>query len=88
MIACILQKSKLERDIDLTQKIFVEEGCLIFIRFIRSNLKLTILNTVFTVRPELKYCYVVCEIILEKYVLAVSHNNRIYHIFEFPMSLP
>jgi hypothetical protein len=33
MISCILQKSKLERDIDLTQKIFVEEGRLIFIRF-------------------------------------------------------
>jgi transposase InsO family protein len=43
MISCILQKSKLERDIDLTQKIFVEEGRLIFIRFIRSDLKLSIL---------------------------------------------
>jgi hypothetical protein len=51
-------------------------------------LKLSILNTVFILKPELKYSYVVCEIILEKYVLAVSHNNRIYHIFEFPMSLP
>jgi hypothetical protein len=51
-------------------------------------LKLSILNTVFILKPELKYSYVVCEIILEKYVLAVSHNNRVYHIFEFPMSLP
>ncbi|MDR0683346.1 MAG: integrase core domain-containing protein, partial [Dysgonamonadaceae bacterium] len=82
------KKSKLEREIDLTQKIFVEEGRLIFIRFIRNDLKLTVLNTVFIVKPELKYSYVVCEIILEKYVLAVSHNNEIYHIFEFQMSLP
>jgi hypothetical protein len=88
MIATNLQRSKLEKEIDLTQKIFVEEGRLIFIRFIRSDLKLTVLNTVFTVKPELKYSYVVCEIILEKYILAVSQNNRIYHIFEFPMSLP
>jgi hypothetical protein len=73
MITNILQKSKLERELDLNQKIFVEEGRLVFIRFIRN---------------ELKYGYVVCEIILEKYVLVVSHNERVYHIFEFPMSLP
>jgi hypothetical protein len=88
MIPDILQKSKLERDIDLTQKIFVEEGRLIFIRFIRGNLKLSILNTTFILKSELKYSYVVCEIILEKYVLVVSQNKRVYHIFEFPMSLP
>jgi hypothetical protein len=88
MISTDLQKSKLETEIDLTQKILIEAGRLIFIRFIRSDLKLTILNTVFKLKPELKYSYVVCEIILEKYILAVSRNNVIYHIFEFPMSLP
>ncbi|MDR1341595.1 MAG: transposase [Prevotellaceae bacterium] len=88
MISTVLQKTKLERVFDLTQKIFLEEGRLIFICFIRSDLKLSILNTVFTLKPSLKYSYVVCEIILEKYVLVVSLNNRIYHIFEFPMSLP
>jgi hypothetical protein len=32
MISCILQKSKLESDIDLTQKIFVEEShCIEFL---------------------------------------------------------
>lgn len=79
---------KLKKEIDLTQKILVEEGRLILIRFIRSDLKLSILNTVFIVKPGLKYSYVVCEIILERYILVVKHNNTVHHIFEFPMSLP
>ncbi|MDR2384304.1 MAG: hypothetical protein LBD80_01390 [Tannerella sp.] len=54
MISTNLQKSRLEKEIDLTQKIFVEEGCLIFIRFIYSDLKLTVLNTVFILKPELR----------------------------------
>jgi hypothetical protein len=85
MIDKILHKSKLEKDIDLEQKIVIEYGRLIFIRFIRSDLKLTILNTVFMVKPELKYSYVVCEIILEKHVLVVIQNTTIHHVFEFAM---
>jgi transposase InsO family protein len=83
----VLHKAKLERDIDLKQKIVVERGRLIFIRFIRSDLKLTVLNTVFILKPELKYSYVVCEIILEKHVLAVIQNTKIHHIFEFAMPM-
>lgn len=79
---------KLSRKIDLNAKIFVEEGSLIFIRFIRSDLKLRILDTVFIVNEELKYSYVLAEIILEKFVLAVSRNHQIFHYFPFPMNLP
>jgi len=85
MISKILYKSKFEKDIDLKQKIVVEYGRLIFIRFIRSDLKLNILNTVFTIKPELKYSYVVCEIILEKHLLVISQNTVVHHIFEFAM---
>jgi transposase len=88
MINDISHKSTLIKEIDLTRKIFIEEGRLIFIRFIRSDLKLHLLNETLTVKPALKYSYVVAEIVLEKYALVVSQNNTIHHIFPFPMSLP
>ena len=87
MIDEILYKSKLEKDIDLKQKIVVEYGRLIFIRFVRSDLKLAVLNTVFILKPELKYSYVVCEIIIEKHLLVISQNTTIHHYFEFAMPL-
>lgn len=79
---------ELLRTIDLNAKIPVEEGSLIFIRFIRSDQKLCILNAVFIVNEELKYSYVLAEIILEKFVLVVSRNHQIFHYFPFPMNLP
>ena len=87
MIDKISYKSKLEKDLDLKQKIKVEYGRLIFIRFIRSDLKLSVLNTIFILKSELKYSYVVCEIILEKHLLVVSQNSTIHHYFEFAMPL-
>jgi len=87
MIDKILYKSKLEKEIDLKQKIMVEYGRLIFIRFIRSDLKLNILNTVFIVKPELKYSYVVCEIIMDKHLLIISQRTTVHHVFEFAMPL-
>jgi len=87
MIDKILYKSKLEKDIDLKKKIMVEYGRLIFIRFIRSDLKLTVLNTVFKVKPVLQYSYVVCEIVMEKHLLVVMQNTTIHHYFEFAMPM-
>ena len=84
----ILKRTPLDKEVDLQQKILVEEGRMIFIRFIRSDLKLHLLNESFTVKPALKYAYVVAEIILEKYVLVVRHNHTAHHIFPFVMSLP
>jgi transposase-like protein len=51
MINDISHKSVLIKEIDLTRKIFIEEGRLIFIRFIRSDLKLHLLNETLTVKP-------------------------------------
>jgi hypothetical protein len=81
-------KFSLTKEIDLSQKKLVEEGRMIFIRFIRSDLKLHLLNEIFIVKPLLKNSYVVAEVILEKYVVVVSQNTNIHHIFPFPMTLP
>jgi hypothetical protein len=62
----ILNKNALTKEIDPTHKIFIEQGRLIFIRFIRSDLKLRLINELFTVNSALKYAYVVAEIIVEK----------------------
>jgi transposase InsO family protein len=78
---------KLSKEINLEKKIPVEEGHLIFIRFIRSDMKLNILNTVFTLKSELKYSYVVAEIIIHKHVLVVMQNGIVHHIFPFIMLL-
>jgi transposase InsO family protein len=83
----MLHRSKLEKEVDLKQKIVVEYGRLRFIRFIRSDLKLSVLNAIFKLKSELKYSYVVCEVVLEKHVLVVSHNNTVHHVFEFAMPL-
>ena len=88
MLKDISLKTSLIKDIDLTQKIFIQEGRLIFIRFIRSDMKLHLLNETFIVKPFLKYSYVVVEIILEDFILVVKQNCTIHHIFPFPMSLP
>jgi hypothetical protein len=79
---------KFIKEIDLTQKIFIESVRLISIRFIRNDLKLHLLNEAFAVSPQLKYSYVVGEVVLEKFVLVVNRNSQIYHIFPFHMSLP
>ena len=50
-------KASLTKEIDLTQKIFIEEGRLIFIRFIRSDLKLHLLGETFMVKSALKYIF-------------------------------
>ena len=84
----LTSKFSLTKKIDLTQKILVDSGRIIFIRFIRSDRKLHLLNECFIVNAELTYSYVVAEVIIDKFVLTVSRNNTLYHIFHFAMSLP
>ncbi len=88
MLKEIARTTPLIKPIDLTKKTFIEEGRLYFIRFIRSDLKLHLLNESFPVKESLKYSYVVAEIILEKYVMVVTQNTTIHHVFPFAMSLP
>ena len=81
------RRIKMKKQFNLESKIMIDSGRLILIRFIRSDLKLNILNTAFTLKPELKYCYVVAEIIIEKHLLVVKQNTTIYHVFPFIMPL-
>lgn len=78
---------KWDKEIDFSKKIIIEEGNLIFIRFVRSDLKLTILNSTFILKSELMYCYVVAQIIIEKHLLLVIHNDVVYQSFPFLMPL-
>lgn len=82
------KRFRLSAQWDMNAKIRIEEGTLIFIRFVRSDCKLHILDSVFIVDEELKYSYVIARIIIEKYVLTVSRNNIVYHVIPFPMFLP
>lgn len=79
--------TKLTHKIDLDKKLLIEEGEIIFIRFIRSNLKLNVLNSTFTVAKELIYSYVEAIIVIDKHLLVVKHKNVVYHYFEFVMPL-
>jgi len=61
------------------------DGSVIFIRFIRSDRKLTILGTGFTVKQELVYTYVVAEIVIDQHVLLIKQDGIIHHVFPFAM---
>jgi len=71
--------------IDLEDQIPLVEGSVIFIRFIRSDRRLTILGTGFTVKKELVYTYVIAEIIVDQHVLLVKQDEIIHHVFPFIM---
>lgn len=79
--------SKFKGEVDLTRKPPVEEGQLIFIRFIRSDLQLHLLNSSFTVTPKLVYSYVEAIVQIDKHLLIVKHKGVVYHYFEFVMPL-
>src|SRR5882672_6556045 len=52
-------------------KISLQKGCVYYIRFIRSDLKLYLPNESFTLMPELKYSYVVAEINIGNHSLVI-----------------
>lgn len=88
LVNALMRKTPLSAEIDLTQKILIDSGRIIFIRFIRSDRKLHLLNESFIVSAELAYSYVVAEVIMDRFVLTVSRNSVLYHVFHFAMSLP
>jgi transposase InsO family protein len=66
-------------------KIPLTRGCVYYIRFIRSDLKLFLSNESFTLKPELKYSYVVAEINIDNQSLIVRQNNEIIQVFDYPI---
>ena len=83
-IKSISQEHKLG-SINLKGPIPLVEGSVIFIRFIRSDRRLTILRTGFTVKKELVYTYVIAEIIVDQHVLLIKQDEIIHHVFPFVM---
>lgn len=70
-------------EIHLQKKIPLTEGCVYFIRFIRSDLKLYLPNESFLLLPHLKYSYVVAEINIINHSLIIRQNGEIQQIFSF-----
>jgi putative transposase len=69
--------------INMEEPIPLVDGSVIFIRFIRSDRKLTILGTSFTLKKELIYTYVVAEIVIDQHVLLIKQDGIIHHIYPF-----
>jgi len=81
----LCQNQKLATDFVLNPIIPLEAGVIIFVRFIRSDLKITILGTQFIVKKELMYSYVVAELIIEIHTLRVKQDNQVHHVYSFVM---
>jgi len=73
------------KPVNLEDPIPLVKGSVIFIRFIRSDRKLIILNSLFTVKQKLIYTYVIAEIVIEQHVLLVKQDDIIHHSFPFVM---
>jgi len=67
-------------------KIPLNQGCIYFIRFIRSDLKLYLPNEVFIVKATLKYSYVVAEINIHNHSLIIRQNYEIIEVFPYDIS--
>jgi putative transposase len=67
-------------------KIPLTDGCVYYIRFIRSDLKLSLPNEVFFVKDTLKYSYVVAEINIDNHSLIIRQNNEIIQVFPYDIS--
>lgn len=66
-------------------KIPLQKGSVYFIRFIRSDLKLSLTNEAFTAMAELKYSYVIAEVNIDNHALIVRQNGEIKQVFDYPI---
>lgn len=76
---------KLKAPPDPEEKIPMEEGEVVFIRFIRSDCKVRILDVQFEIKRELMYSYIIARIIIKKHILQIERDQKIYHVFPFLM---
>ncbi len=75
----------LDPDYELPEYIPLEGGIILFIRFIRSDQKLTILGSSFKVHKDLIYSYITAELIIHRHTLVIIRDQKIYHVYHFPM---
>lgn len=78
---------RLDQSYKCTQRPLLESGSILFIRYIRSDLNLTILGSTFKVKKQLMYSYVVAEVIIENHVLIIYQDHQIHHKFTFIMNV-
>ncbi len=71
--------------INLKDPIPLVSGSVIFIRFVRSDRRLSILGTGFTLKKELVYTYVIAQIVVDQHVLLIIQDGIIHHVFPFAM---
>ena len=64
----------------------LNKGCVYYIRFIRSDLKLYLPNESFVVKDCLKYTYVVAEVNIENHCLNIRINWQIVQTFPYTMT--
>jgi hypothetical protein len=69
----------------LQHNIPLTEGCIYFIRFIRSDLIVNLPNEAFKVPAELKYSYVIVEISTVNHSLIIRQDGEIKKIFSYHM---
>ena len=74
---------KLEQQYIVPDKISLEEGEVIIIRFIRSDRRLNLFGEMFLVKEELIYSYVEAIIVIASHKLIVKRDEIIEHIFEY-----
>lgn len=67
-------------------KIPLNQGCVYYIRFIRSDLKLYLPNEVFIVKDTLKHSYIVAEINIHNHSLIIRQNYEIIEVFPYDIS--
>jgi hypothetical protein len=70
---------------ELNQKILLEEGEIILIRFIRSDCIIRVLDAKFELKKELMYSYVIARIVIKNHALQIERDNIIHQIFPFLM---
>ena len=56
-----------------------------FIRLVRSDLSIDVLNTEIQVTPELTHAYVEAVLLINEHQLQIRHNNQLYQTVEFLM---
>jgi len=58
-----------------------------FIRLVRSDLKITVLNTEIDLDKSLMHTYVIAQLLVNDHVLLIKQDDRIVQSFEFAMPL-
>lgn len=78
---------KLSKEYLLPDTIPLKEGLIRFIRFVRSNLIISVLGTQVKVKKELMYCYVEADLIIEAQMLVIKRAGMVHHSYCFPMPI-